>query len=248
MRIKIAITDGRIRTEDERGLALLGCKVVKLPPFSRLSAAVASHTDMLIHRIGDEYISYADYAEEAPCVFSDLSALLVPCGARFTLSGDSVSAEYPADVGMNALSIGGRLYCRRESISPAIIAAAERNNMEIINTAQGYPACTVLKLGEESAVTADRGMAKILLRNGIRVTVIENGDIELAPYDYGFIGGCAGVNNGRVCFFGDPRRHRDADKILGAIKDAGMEWTALSSLPLADLGGIIFAEADIHQH
>ena len=112
MKVKIAIVDSRIDAAAERKLTLLGYRVLTLPPFSRLSQAVASHPDMLIHRIGNEYISYADYCEEASYVFSDLSLLSVGTGARFTFTADVVSPEYPHDVGLNALEIGCKLFTR----------------------------------------------------------------------------------------------------------------------------------------
>ena len=93
MKVKIAIVDSRIDAAAERKLTLLGYRVLTLPPFSRLSEAVVSHPDMLIHRIGNEYISYADYCEEASYVFSDLSLLSVGPGARFTFTADEVSCE-----------------------------------------------------------------------------------------------------------------------------------------------------------
>ena len=168
MKVKIAIVDSRIDAAAERKLTLLGYRVLTLPPFSRLSEAVASHPDMLIHRIGNEYISYADYCEEASYVFSDLSLLSVGPGARFTFTADVVSPEYPQDVGLNALEIGGKLFIRRLSASETLLNIAERHGLEIVDVKQGYPACTVLKLSEEAAITADPGMAKILREHGIR--------------------------------------------------------------------------------
>ena len=91
MKVKIAIVDSRIDAAAERRLTLHGFRVLSLPPFSRLSEAVASHPDMLIQRIGNEYISYADYCEEASYVFSDLSLLSVGTGARFCFTADEVA-------------------------------------------------------------------------------------------------------------------------------------------------------------
>ena len=245
MKITIAITDSRIDQESERKLTLLGYRVLTLPPFSRLSAPVASHPDMLIKRIGGEYISYADYCEEASYVFSDLSLMCVGTGSRFTFTADEVAPTYPDDVKLNALEIGGKLFCRVKSASEAMLDAARKSGLEIVNVNQGYPACTVLKLNEEAAITADRGMAEILTKHGIRVTLIENGDISLPPYDYGFIGGAGEVDQGRLFLFGDPSSHAEGEKILSAAEHEGLRVVALSSSPLRDLGGIIFAEGNI---
>ena len=246
MKIKIAIVDSRIDAVAERKLTLLGYKVITMPPFSRLSEAVASHPDMLIHRVGNEYISYADYCEEASYVFSDLSLLSIGTGARFTFTADEVSPEYPRDVGLNALEIGGKLFTRLTSASESLLKAAEEHGLEIVDVKQGYPACTVLKLSEKAAITADRGLAKILKEHGIRVTLIETGGISLSPHEYGFIGGAGEAHDGKLYFFGDVNTHPDGQKIISAAEAEGLKVIALTSGILSDLGGIVFAEGNIN--
>ena len=246
MKVKIAIVDSRISDEAQRRLMLSGYRVLTLPPFSRLSEAVASHPDMLIRRIGKEYISYADYCEEASYIFSDLSLLCRGTGERFTFTADEVDKVYPSDVGLNALEIGGKLYCRVKSASDTMLKAAEKAGLEIVDVKQGYPACTVLKLSEKAAITADKGMAKVLTEHGIRVTLIAEGGISLPPHEYGFIGGAGEVDGKELYLFGDPSLHPDKDKIIAAARDEGLSVVALSSGGLIDLGGILFAEGDIN--
>lgn len=245
MKIKIAIVDSRISREAERKLTLSGYRVITLPPFSKLSPAVASHPDMLIRRIGNEYISYADYCEEASYVFSDLSLLSIGTKTRFTFTADEVAPTYPSDVGLNALIMGKKLFCREASASRAMLNSARESGLEIVNVNQGYPACTVLKLSEDAAVTADSGMAKILGKHGIRVTLIEQGGISLPPHEYGFIGGAGEVDEGKLYFFGDPKLHRYGEKIIEAANAEGLSIVPLSADGLSDLGGILFTEGDI---
>ena len=245
MKIKIAIIDSRATDTMARKLTLHGFRVITLPPYSRLSSAVASHPDMLIHRIGDEYISYAEYCEEVSYVFSDISPVLTKAGARLSFTADGVSAKYPNDCRLNALRMGNKLFCRAESASDYLLKTASSAGLDIVNTNQGYPACTVLKLTENDAVTADRGMAKILEENGIRVTLIDNGGIALPPHEYGFIGGAGGVFDGKLYFFGNPALHPCADIILRAIEAASLTVVSLADTPLVDLGGILFAEGCI---
>lgn len=240
MKMKIAIVDSRITPQEERKLLILGYRVITLPPFSRLSEAVASHVDMLITRLGNEFISYADYCEEASYVFSDLTLMSVGSGARFTFTADDVAPKYPRDVGLNALKMGNKLFCRIESASETLLACAEKMGLEAVDVKQGYPACTVLKLNDSAAITSDRGMADILKNHGIRVTLIEQGDISLPPHEYGFIGGAGEVDKDKLYFFGDPKTHRDSDKILAAAAAEGLTVVPLSSGKLNDRGGILF--------
>ena len=246
MKIKIAIADSRILPEEERKLTLSGYRVLTLPPFSRLSPAVASHADMLIARIGDEYVSYADYCEEASYVFSDLSLLMRGTGARLHFTADEVNAEYPHDVGLNALRMGGKLFCRVSSASPFLLDMAKKSGIEIVDVKQGYPACTVLKLSETAAITSDRGMAAVLTKHGIRVQLISEGDVSLPPHEYGFIGGAAERYGDKLYFFGDPMTHRDGESIISFAKAEGLTVIPLSKGCLRDLGGILFTEGNLY--
>ena len=238
----IAIVDSRISNAADRKLTLCGFTVIKLPPYSKLSTPVASHPDMLIHRLGNTLISYADYCEEVSYIFSDLSTYAIPSGYNMRFADDNVSAEYPNDTRLNALNMNGMLFSRCESASQALLECARRAGLTVVTTKQGYPACTVMKLTESSAITADQGMAKILLENGIRVTLI---DILLPPYEYGFIGGCGGTFDKKVYLFGDPMLHRDGEKIIDAIRSEGLDIISLDTSPLVDLGGILFIECEV---
>lgn len=245
MKVKIAIIDSRATEEMIRRLTLHGFHVITLPPYSKLSEAVASHTDMLIHRIGDEYISYADYCEEASYVFSDISLLLTRAGAKLSFTADEVEKKYPHDCRLNALKMGKKFFCRTDSVSEYLLSKAKDTELDIVHTNQGYPACTVLKLTNSDAITADRGMARILEKHGIRVTLIENGGISLPPHEYGFIGGAGGVFEDKLYFFGNPELHPNGNLIISAAEASNLKTVSLSDSPLVDLGGILFAEGNI---
>ena len=240
--MKIAIVDSRISAEEERKLLILGYRVLTLPPFSKLSEAVASHIDMLIARVGNEYISYADYCEEASYVFTDLTLMTKGSGARFTFTADEVGAKYPNDVHLNALIMGNKLFCRVDSASATLLASAEKNGIEIVNVKQGYPACTVLKLSDSAAITSDSGMAAALKKHGIRVTLIEQGGISLPPHEYGFIGGAGSSHEGNLYLFGDVSTHPDGDRIIEAAAAEGLKVTSVCSGMLRDLGGMLFID------
>ena len=103
----------------------------------------------------------------------------------------------------------------------------------------------MLKLSESAAITADRGMAEILKKHGIRATLIEHGGISLPPYEYGFIGGAGEVHDGKLYFFGDVNTHPDKDKIMSAAESEGLTVISLCAGVLRDLGGILFTEGNI---
>lgn len=236
--MKYIIVDERISEECLRGLMLRGFDPITLPPDPCLGKAVASHPDTVLFKLDGEIFTTADYCDAAAYVFSDLR-VCAP-NIKITFTSDVRSERYPEDCKMNALVMGKKIFARLDSLSPSIISSANAKGYKLINTPQGYPACTVLKLTDDRAITSDRGMAKVLNKSGIEVTLIREGYISLPPHEYGFIGGASGVYENKVYFFGDIKTHPDSDIIEEALKRAGLERISLSSEPLCDLGGIVF--------
>lgn len=233
----VALVDNRITDECERALLIRGYNVIRMPAAKELPPAMASHPDMLVFYHGGQIITTADYGEAAEYVFTDIRCA---CEVKMKFTGSTHGNSYPHDAILNALVIGERLFCKEDSVDEAILSYAMNAGLKIVKTRQGYPACTVLPLNGSHAITSDRGMAEIMEREGIRVTLIEDGDISLPPYEYGFIGGASGVDGKYVYFLGDVRLHRSFEKIEKAISESGMSIVCLGTTPLEDLGRIIF--------
>ena len=242
--MNFCLVDGRISGKMEAGLLRCGFHAIKLAENARLSPAVSSHTDMLVFRLGTELFSTAEYCEDNEELFLNLRRLLPTYTLRFT--SDEQSAEYPRDVSLNALVLGKKIFARIDSLSEDIIRRAKELGYELVGVNQGYPACTVLKLNDGAVITQDRGMASILLKHGIRVTLIEEGDISLPPHPYGFIGGAGGVFRDTLYLLGDVEAHKSCEKIRRAAKEEGLAVVSLAvGEMLTDLGGIVFFENDV---
>ena len=237
--MKIAIIDENATDEIRRGLMKRGFYVMSPPPATELLPPLATHPDMLFFTDGKTLVTSGAYVEAASWFFDDLARLT---RLNFKITAEEHSREYPGDCIFNALVIGDRLFAKTDTVSPAVLSLARERGMRIFHVNQGYPACTVLPLGSDAAITADPGMARVLSESGVRVTVIENGGISLPPYEYGFIGGAAGVCGDTVYFLGDPATHPSGEAILRAVREAGLRSVSLSDSVLCDLGRIIFAE------
>ena len=241
--MKICIVDERMPEEAKRRLSIDGFYIIEAKASKSLSAPLASHPDMLFFFHGKTLISSAEYCEENPFIFEDLTRL-VP-GLKLKLTADVFKKEYPCDAIFNALVIGDKIFLKEDSVSGAILDYAKEKGLLICKTNQGYPACTTLAISESAAVTADFGMAKVLSQSGVAPTLIENGDISLPPYEYGFIGGASGVFRDKVYFIGNYKLHRDCEKIEKALEASHLTPVSLGDFPLLDLGRIIFIESDI---
>ena len=234
MKQTIALVDERIDKECAAGLMADGFSVFRLPRADGLDLAIASHTDILAFKLNDKIFFSKKYFE------SKLSDKLSLPLSNIILTEEYQGDSYPKDAIFNGLLMGNRLFCKSDSFSGEILGYADSCGIDIIHVNQGYPACTVLKISEDAAITADRGMEKALLNAGISVLRIEPGGVSLPPYKYGFIGGAGATFGENVYFFGDLNSHPSGKDIASFIKQNGKSAKSLSKNPLSDLGGIIF--------
>lgn len=217
---------------------------LKLPPSSALPIPVASHPDMLFFSACSnaptegkvELFSAENYRVEYPFLFSTLENKLAKSTISYEISteGIRVGNKYPNDIALNALEMNGILYSLTEHTASGIRDMFSKH----IRIKQGYAACSVLKLSEQAAITADINISNALQKNGIDVLLISAGNIRLSGYDYGFIGGASYCDGERVYFFGNVAKHPDYTRILEFCRKHGIEVAAFSNMPLTDLGGI----------
>ena len=238
--MKIALVDQRVPKEAQNRLLALGYYVISMPPDKRLSAPVASHPDMLVFYHNGTLIASAEYCEAHPYVFEDISRFSQ--GIKMIFTEDKIEESYPCDARFNASVVGNSIFYKEDSVSDSIKNYIKSAGLTAYHTKQGYPACTSLSLADNTVITADKGLAETMKSAGIEVTLIENGDITLSPYEYGFIGGASGKDGKRLFFIGDILRHRSKEKIISAAKANGLEIISLYSGELLDLGRIIFIE------
>ena len=205
-----------------------------------LPAPLSSHADMLIFKCGSHMLTSKKYRLQNDGIFEALEKNLPYI---FIYSDENFKKSYPHDAIFNALKIGSHVFLKTDSISKEIISIAEREGLRLIHVNQGYPACVTLPLGEGAAITSDKGMALAMRGAGIRVYEIENSSaISLPPYEYGFIGGAAGVCGDTVYFIGDIDSHPSASIIKDAIAKENMTYRSLPTgrCGLLDLGRLIF--------
>ena len=213
-------------------LVKYGYMPVPLLPDNRLNKIVNTHADTLIFTDGKIRVANREYIKNLPNEVA----------AYFTPTDNSPYGEYPTDTAFNALTIGNRIFCRTQSISPDILNYAEKSGYIIVSVKQGYARCSTLTLSS-AAVTADLGIGTTIAAQGINVFIIGSGHITLEGCKYGFIGGASFVDERKktVYFFGDISAHPDGGEITGFIKNQGYYVISFPG-ELTDFGGAIILE------
>ena len=222
--------DNRVSDGVAGALQVRHAVVIRLPYFRRLPAPVSSHADMLLFEFPDgRLLTFGEYYDLNPGLFDCV-------GDRLVLTDETPGDRYPNDVLLDALAVGDTLY-GHESASRVF-----KNSFgSFVPVKQGYARCSVAVPRAGLAITADKGLAEALLKNGVEVLEICPGNIRLPGYDAGFIGG-AGTRlpDGEFLFFGDVTAHPDYVRIDDFLNSHGVRYSFVPGEPLTDYGGAVF--------
>ncbi len=201
-----------------------GMKHKIIPSFccENLQAPVSAHPDMTITPIGDVFVC-------CPESYEYYRSFL---GEKAIKGKLPLSSHYPHDIAYNVLIYKNIALSKSEYTDPVVKEELTKRNIRLINVNQGYAKCSSC-VTESGIITADETIYRTLLSHNINALKITPGHIELAGYDYGFIGGASGIIDGVLTFFGDVSCHPDYLKIKEFCT-----FNYISDFPLTDIGTI----------
>lgn len=216
------IIDSRIRDIEYNYLSKF-FNAIRLPLSNDVYEEISGHSDIFYTKINNQVIvaPNAEVMEQ-----------------QFILGKEKVGKEYPKDVLYNVCQIGDKVIGSKytdKSIKPDIIVK------------QGYVKCSIAVTSNNSCITSDKGIAKVLKRNNIEVLYVEENDIKLLKKDAtastmkGFIGGASFVFDNKFVLFGDSNNLSNKDKIIQHLDKYNLELVDFKGLHIYDYGGgIVF--------
>lgn len=216
------IIDSRIRDVEYNYLSKF-FNVIKLPLSNDVYEEISGHSDIFYTKINNQVIvaPNAEIMEQ-----------------HFILGKEKVGKEYPKDVLYNACQIGNKVIGSKytdKSIKPDIIVK------------QGYVKCSIAVTSDNSCITSDKGIAKVLESNNIDVLYIEENNINLLKKDAtastmkGFIGGASFIFDNKFVLFGDSNNLSNKDKLIQHLDKYNLELVDFKGLDIYDYGGgIVF--------
>ena len=187
------------------------------------------HPDMFCYNLRDKTWLFYESA------YYNNKKILDNLNLDIILTRDPVSGEYPHYIGLNCAKVGAYVICAEKYANAKILEHAGN----IINVKQGYARCSVCIAGE-AVITACQNIYNNFTGDKL---LIAAGHINLAGYNYGFIGGCSGfINAGRrapaLLFTGDIKLHPDYLKIKDFCDNKKIDIISLSREKLTDYGGL----------
>lgn len=214
-------------------LMSLGIIAVDCYRSMKIHNSTANHADMLCNHLGNKTFVVDKDNEELKNTLRNLEFNVV-------INKNSLGNEYPEDCALNCVTVGNKLICNPDTIDKSMLFYYKNNNFKIIETNQGYTKCNVCVVDNNSIITSDKSIYEYA-KEDLDVLLIEDGNISLAEYDTGFIGGCSGlIDKNTMVFVGDIKTHPSFKKIEYFLRERNVEPVALfPGEMLEDVGSII---------
>lgn len=224
------LVDFRTCGETIKELNRLGYTVYKTTAVDSLYNEVKGHADMQIHFVNSKAICAPEaYEHYKDFNFDDIMLIK---GSK------PLKSTYPDDVFYNVCNIGKFVISR--PLCTAIEISSEYHSLkkDFLNARQGYAKCSICVVNDNSAITADKGMYKLLKDNKINVLLIKDTNVYLYNMK-GFIGGASGLINDTLYFNGNIKTHPDYENIKSFCENVGVDIYSLNNGPLTDIGTIM---------
>lgn len=205
-------------------------EVVRTRANARVLRGLDTHPDILVHPLPSGNLvvdrDNFDYYKE---IFGDKN--IIP-------SHSSLSGKYPGDILLNAFAFKKIFIHNLKHTDQVILDYYKNRGYELVNIKQGYAKCSCL-VTEDFVITSDGGIYESL-RDLIPIYKIDQGQIKLQNFNYGFIGGATGALGKKIFFTGDLSHHSSYEEILKIINKYDYEIEILSDDPIEDFGSIYF--------
>lgn len=231
---KKVIIDNRMRQIEKQKLQNMGYEIIEIQTSPNVYTEISSHVDIFACKIENEIIV------EPTQNINNISNKIY--------GKDKVLSQYPFDIKYNVCIIGNKAIHNLKYTDETLKKELFNKGFELINTTQGYTNCSIAVIDDRSAIVTDKGLNKILQKNGIDTLYLSNElDIKLLngkqySNKRGFIGGCISRIDNKIIVFGALKKIDPENKIREFIKKRNLEIIEFCGLDVIDYGGLIETE------
>lgn len=224
--------DNRINNIELDNLKKLNKKIFKVPSCELLYPAISAHPDILMNIIDSKNILVHKNMNY------DFLCLIKKSGFNVIYSNNSLCSSYPEDIILNALTLDNVLVHNLKFTDKILLDL--NKHKKLIHVKQGYTKCSIAVVDNNSIITSDVSIAKILSKENFNVLLLPPGDIILEGLNYGFIGGTCGLVEDKVlAFYGSLEHYVYGKEVLNFLKEHKVEPLFLRDGKLVDRGSIL---------
>ena len=228
----ICFVDYRTTENEINSLKKLNYDVIKIPKDNNLYEAINGHTDIQLNILNKNTIIINKN------INLSFKELLKTKNINFIESNSTLSSKYPSNISLNAYITDNYLVHNLKFTDKKILEYCK--NKKTINVNQGYTKCSILPLREKVIITNDTGIYNTLKNEGFDILLLPFGDIELAGFNYGFIGGVGGmISNDSMAFFGSLDNYTFGNEVKKFLYKYDIKPIYLSNTKLIDRGSLL---------
>jgi hypothetical protein len=192
--------------------------------------AIACHPDIFLFKGTDSLF----VAPNAP---KTVISLLIEQNVRFEYGVSLIGKELENSCYYNCVETKTHFFHKHSFTDTKLLHSLTK---PFIHLPQAYTRCSLFALSENSFITSDKGIEKILLNEGFNCFYSNPSSILLPPYKNGFIGGCMGILDNRLFIIGSLDTLEKGADLRCIIENEGIEIVELYDGRLYDGGGIFF--------
>ena len=193
--------------------------------------SISGHPDIFIYQDKDHLI----VSPNSPV---DLFKFLDINNIAYLKGKKDIGNKLANSVQYNCLSTPQFLFHKSGYTDSAILDI--NKHKEFVQLPQAYTRCSLVHLCEESYLTSDRGIEKVLLKRGLSCFYFNPEEIIIRDHDNGFIGGAVGIFGNKIFFNGNVELHVDGQRLKEHLLNLNFEIINLSDEHLYDGGCILF--------
>lgn len=234
-RADLVVVSGDMPTAMRECLATYVKNVMPVPRLPGLHYPVCGHPDMLFVNPCEGVIIYA------PGISAEFVELLENFGYMMISGGKTPFGDYPRDIPYNVAIVGRHAFLNKRYSDPCLMEWLERAGIGMSHVNQGYAKCSTLILNREAVITSDSGINNAAREQNIdSLLVPPQKRIVIEGFDYGFLGGAAGlISPSELAVSGDFSMLDDAGEIGKFLAKYGIKPISLGSGNVLDLGSLI---------
>lgn len=232
---KIAIVDGRVEKEIEDFFVNNNIEVIKVKNILGARPETACHPDIFFHVLSNKRLVCAPQVANLRNVYDILTAR----GFEIIYGKSVIEGNYSSEVAYNVARIGKVAFHNLKYTDPILRRELENEGVSLIHVNQGYTKCSVSIVDENSIITADKGIARMVTIAGIDTLLIEpEQGIYIDGKNQGFIGGATGKLNNTWLISGELSNLKDFKIIEKFLNSKNVEVVSISKGQVVDIGTI----------
>lgn len=214
--------------------------LIRVHSTSLVYGSIATHPDIYMCAVGHELVlSPSARLSVTP---SELSTAASRLGCKLHIGSCAPGKSYPDDIAFNGACVGKYFIHNLGFTDKALAELALARGLTMVHVKQGYTKCSLAVIDDQSVITSDKGIAKVLLSaTSLNVLLIRHGHIELPGQREGFIGGTCGRVGDEILFHGCISAHPDYAEIRAFIESRRLRIREFDHV-LTDIGSIITLE------